>query len=94
MNVCVCRAKQEDWEAIINVTDQVVDFNPKSVKAWFYRGKAYRMLEEFENAMKALEKGLEVDPMNQTLKKEHSLCLQQHKKFIHDQQSKYSKLFT
>ena len=38
MNVVVCKAKQEQWQSVVDVTDQVIEFAPDNLKCWYWRG--------------------------------------------------------
>lgn len=44
--------------------------DPKAVKALWFRGKAYTMLKEWENAIEALTKACKLDATNVDFRKE------------------------
>lgn len=62
INVCVCKAKMDQYEAIIDITDQVIEFAPRNLKCWYWRGKALLVLDEYSDSIKCFKKALEIDP--------------------------------
>lgn len=65
MNVCVCKAKVEQWSAIIDITDQVIEFAPENVKCWYWRAKAYLMIKDYKTSIECFNTVLKLDPKNQ-----------------------------
>jgi len=39
-NLVVCKHKMGDNQAIVNITDQLLEFDPQNPKALYFRGKA------------------------------------------------------
>ena len=62
MNVVVCKAKQDQWQSVVDVTDQVIEFAPENLKCWYWRGVGQRHVEEYQESMKSLKRAIELDP--------------------------------
>lgn len=54
-NFSQCRLTLKDYYPVINYTNQILDKDPKNVKAWFRRGKAHAAVWDFEKARKDFE---------------------------------------
>ena len=93
MNVAVWKFKAKQYESIIDITNQVLDFSPKCIKAWYFRGKAYSELQEYEAAVESFKNAIEIDPNHKPSRTEY----EKNKKIKADRTStetkKYSKLF-
>lgn len=70
VNVMVCKAKLEQWQSIIDVSDQVIIFAPENLKCWFFRGKAFVNIENYPEGIICFKKLLELDPNHALAKKE------------------------
>ena len=93
MNVAVCKIKANEYESIIDITNQVIDFNPKSLKAWYFRGRAFSELQEYEKSLECFKNALEIDPNHKPSRQEHEKMKKIKAEFLSKEQSKYSKLF-
>jgi len=62
MNVAVCKYKAKEYESIIDITNQVIDYNPNSLKAWYFRGRAFGERQEYDDAVESFKRALEIDP--------------------------------
>lgn len=54
-NLTVCKFKLQEWQSVVAITDQILEMDPASVKAFWFRGKAFAMLKEWDNAIEALK---------------------------------------
>lgn len=70
MNLVVCKYKTKEYSSIIGITDQVIDMDPNNIKCYYFRGKAYIELKEFDNAVKAFTELTKIDPNYQEGKNE------------------------
>lgn len=89
MNVCVCKAKQEEWQSIVDITDQVVEFAPENLKCWYWRARGLMNLEEYTEAIEAYKKCLEIDIEHGPSRKEMARC----KKGREQQKAKSTEVF-
>ena len=62
MNVAVCKYKAKEYESIIDITNQVIDYNPNSLKAWYFRGRAFGERQEYDDAVESFKRALEINP--------------------------------
>ena len=71
VNLVVCKHKMDEYKSVINITEQILDekMDPKNTKALYFCGYAQMKLEEFEEAVKTLEKCIDIDPANIEAKK-------------------------
>ena len=69
-NLTVCKFKLQEWQSVVAITDQVLEMDPKAVKALWFRGKAYAMLKEWDNAIEALTQACKLDSTNADFRKE------------------------
>lgn len=94
MNVAVCKMKVKEYESIIDITNQVIDFNPKSLKAWFLRGRAYAELQEFNKAVDCFKNALDIDPSNKASRTEFDKMKKIRDDYNARETKKYSKMFS
>eukprot|EP00344_Euplotes_crassus_P012296 CAMPEP_0197007802 /NCGR_PEP_ID=MMETSP1380-20130617/42366_1 /TAXON_ID=5936 /ORGANISM="Euplotes crassus, Strain CT5" /LENGTH=46 /DNA_ID= /DNA_START= /DNA_END= /DNA_ORIENTATION= len=45
----------KEYESIIDITNQVIDYKPDCLKAWYFRGKAFYEMQEYDQAVEAFE---------------------------------------
>ena len=69
-NLTVCKFKMQEWQSVVAITDQVLEMDPNAVKALWFRGKAFAMLKEWDNAIDALQKACKIDQGNAEFRKE------------------------
>ena len=93
MNVCVCKAKMEQWQSIVEITDQVIEFAPENLKCWYWRGKANMMIEEFPEAIKCFKKALEIDPKHVQSKQDLAQTIKLREKEKENFNKKFSKMY-
>ncbi|CDW79222.1 peptidyl-prolyl cis-trans isomerase fkbp62-like [Stylonychia lemnae] len=94
MNLVVCKYKTKEYQSIIGITDQVIDMDPNNIKCYYFRGKAYLELKEFDNAVNAFQELTKIDPNYQEGKNELIRAKQIRKQFIENEQKKYSRIFS
>ena len=41
LNLVVCKHKLKEWQSVVNITDQVLEMDPNSLKGLYFRGNAY-----------------------------------------------------
>ena len=51
-----------DWEQVLSFMEQVQRENPEAADPYFYMGEAFRHLENYERALWAFEKAIDLDP--------------------------------
>ncbi|KAG9119945.1 hypothetical protein FRC07_004791 [Ceratobasidium sp. 392] len=71
LNCAAANLKLQNWTDVLCQTSEVLEVDPKSVKALFRSARALNELQNFEAALDCCERGLEVDPHNQPLRQEH-----------------------
>lgn len=94
MNVAVCKIKFEEYESIIDITNQVIDFNPNSLKAWYFRGRAFFGLQEYDEALQSYKRALEIDPNHAASKTAYEQTKKTRANFIAKEESKYKQIFS
>jgi len=77
LNCAVCAMKMEEYREAISLSGQVIrewsqveNSASSTAKAWFLRGRAYRLLGEFDKAREDLNKSLQIDPSNKEIERE------------------------
>ncbi|CAI2361261.1 unnamed protein product [Moneuplotes crassus] len=93
MNVAVCKYKMKEYESIIDITNQVIDYKPDCLKAWYFRGKAFYEMQEYDQAVEAFENALKVDPKHKPSKKELEVVKKIRADFIAKEHNKYKHIF-
>ena len=63
-NLVVCKWKDAQYESIVNITDQLLEFDPDNKKGLFFRGKALLQLQEYDKATEPLNHLVKIDPSN------------------------------
>ncbi len=48
LKLVVCKHKLKEWQSVVNITDQVLEMDPNSVKGLYFRGIALLELQEFQ----------------------------------------------
>lgn len=69
-NLCVCKFKLQEYQSVVAITEQIIDFAPNHPKALFFRGKCQYLVEEFDPAIATLTKLCKQDPDNADFKAE------------------------
>ncbi len=92
MNVAVCKYKMKEYESIIDITSQVIDYKPECLKAWYFRGKAFFEMQEYDQALEAFENALKIDPKHRPSKKEYEVVKKVRTDFIDREQNKYKRI--
>lgn len=93
MNVAICKYKAKEFESIIDITNQVIDFNPKSLKAWYFRGRAFFELEEYDQAVQSFKSALEVDPSHKPSRAEYEKAKKVRAERVNSETKKYAQIF-
>lgn len=95
-NFAQCRLSLKDYYPVINYTSQIIDKDPKNIKAWFRRGKAHAALFNFEEARRDFDEVKQLDPdMVPIVAKELLIMNQtQHQKTEEERRLFQGKLFT
>lgn len=83
----------KEYESIIDITNQVIDYKPDCLKAWYFRGKAFYEMQEYDQAMEAFENALKVDPKHKPSKKEFEMVKKVRADFIAKEHNKYKHIF-
>lgn len=93
MNVAVCKYKAKQYESIIDITNQVLDVNPKSIKAWYFRGRAFSEMQEYDEAVESFKNALKIDPNHKPSKTEYEKMKKIRADFISKEENKYKAFF-
>ena len=93
MNVAIWKYKLGEHESIIDITNQVIDYNPKSIKAWYFRGKAFYEMQEYDKAIESFQEVLNIDPKNKISKTELDKVKKIRDDFIQKETNKYKQMF-
>jgi tetratricopeptide (TPR) repeat protein len=72
----------KEWQSVVSITDQIIEMDPKSVKAYYFRGKAFVELQEYDKAFECLTKSCEIDPTNTDSKNELARIKRVRKDFV------------
>merc|ERR1719391_787027 len=78
--------KLGDWTETRNLCTKVIEEYPDHAKAWFRRGEASFLLNEWENAKADFEKAVQYDPTNKAASNKVTMCEQKIK--LHKQKEK------
>ena len=68
--------------------------DPRNIKCWFFRGKAFLELQEYDQGVDCFKRLVEIDPANADGRKEYERAKQIKKKYQEEQHKKYSKFFS
>ena len=83
----------KEYETIIDITNQVIDYKPDCIKAWYFRGKGFFEMQEYDQAIEAFEKLLKIDPKNKAAKTEYEKVKKIRADFIQKEHNKYKTIF-
>jgi peptidylprolyl isomerase len=67
-NLAMCDLKAQDWSSAITNCNEALKIDPVNIKALFRRASARLSYGILEDAMKDVQKGLEIEPGNKDLK--------------------------
>ena len=70
LNIALCSLKMGEFKECIQVCDEILAFDSKSIKAWYRRAMAFKFLHEPHLALYDLQNALQISPHD-------SLCLQE-----------------
>ena len=76
-NVSLCYYRLGEMRKAISSASQVLNKNPRYVKALFRRARAYRELDEYDNAFEDIDTAIECSPNDASLKKERIRLIKQ-----------------
>ena len=54
LNLVVCKHKMDEWQSVVNITDQIIEMDPNNVKCLYFRGLAYLKLQEYIKSVECL----------------------------------------
>lgn len=84
----------KEWDSIVNITDQILEFDPNNTKCLYFRGKAFLELQEYDNAVKYLTHLCHLDPSHIDGRNELERARKIRKEFLDKQTKAYSKMFS
>ena len=93
LNTIVCKFKLAEYSNIKGIADQVLEMDPKSSKAFYFTIKAQLALKNYEEAKDWAVRAMKADSTNADLIAAYNEAIAAHKKYIGEEQRKYSKLF-
>lgn len=68
-NAALCHLQLKNWGFVKQDSEKALVHNSKNIKAWYRLAKAHQMLQNWEEAGKAIDSGLDIDPDNKDLTK-------------------------
>jgi tetratricopeptide (TPR) repeat protein len=68
-NIALMHLKLKNWGHVRDYSNQALALNDQNTKAWYHLAKALQMLQHWEEAGDAIDKGLSLDEKNVDLKK-------------------------
>lgn len=92
-NLGMVLLKEENWNAVAKNTKEIVEEDPKNVKALYRRAVAYHKLGKLEDSKSELQHLLEIDPANNAAKKELSEVVKSIKEYQSKQKAAYTGMF-
>jgi tetratricopeptide (TPR) repeat protein len=60
--------RQGEFERALEILDQALEINPHYVNAWLHRARAMAILSRFEGAQECLDRAMDADPDDHTVK--------------------------
>jgi len=93
LNVALCKMKLGDWIASRNMCSKVIEENPGVAKAWFRRGEAHFLLNDWENSKTDFLTTVKLDPSNKAAKNKVLLCEQQQKLYKQKEKKTFANMF-
>ncbi|CAL9704806.1 unnamed protein product [Knipowitschia caucasica] len=93
LNLAMCFLKVKDFSQVIENCNKVIELDETNEKAWYRRGEARLLRNEFNLAMVDFQRVLQVSPQNRAARSQISIC--QSKIREHDEQDKktYANMF-
>nr|GME18553.1 Peptidyl-prolyl cis-trans isomerase FKBP65 [Ipomoea batatas] len=73
LNNAACKLKLKDYENAVTLCTEVLEIDPRNVKALYRRAQAYMHLVELDLAELDIKKALEIDPDNRDVKLEYKV---------------------
>ncbi|KAG8705617.1 hypothetical protein FRC12_018847 [Ceratobasidium sp. 428] len=70
LNCAAAGLKLKKWEEVLCHTSEVLEADPKSIKALFRSARALIELRNFEEALDCCDRALSIEPNNQSLRQE------------------------
>jgi tetratricopeptide (TPR) repeat protein len=68
-NIALMHLKLKNWGHVRNYSNKALAFNDQNTKAWYHLAKGLQMLQHWEEASDAIDRGLSLDEKNADLKK-------------------------
>lgn len=93
LNLAMCFLKLKEFSQAIDNCNKVIEIDETNEKAWYRRGEARLLRNEFSLAMADFQRVLQVSPQNRAARSQISIC--QSKIREHDEQDKktYANMF-
>lgn len=70
LNIAACKLKTGQYDEVIRCCSQVLNVDPKNVKALLRRARGHRLSDDFEASARDLKAAIEISPTNKTLRRE------------------------
>ena len=74
LNLAMCRLKLNEPYLALNACDRAVELDGKSAKAWYRRGLACMVLEQYEAARRHLTRACQLEPGNREIREKIDEC--------------------
>lgn len=93
LNLAMCFLKLKEFSQAIENCNKVIELDESNEKAWYRRGEARLLRNEFSLAMTDFQRVLQVSPLNRAARAQISICQSKIKE--HDEQDKrtYANMF-
>lgn len=93
LNKALCYQKLNDFDEVRHSCDEVLNHDPKNVKAFYRRGQANFSLGETDKALADFEKCHEIEPENKAALNQITICKQKLKEYRDQEKKRYANMF-
>jgi len=94
INAAICKFKLKDYNSTVSIADQALGLDENLTKAFYWKAKALKQQQEYDQAIETIKKAIKLEPSNQDIKNEHKDIIDARNKLIESEKKKYSKLFS
>jgi len=92
-NIAACHFQWNNYESVVELSDEVLKSNPDNVKTLYRRGTANMSLQEFDRAEKDLTRARKLEPKNSAVNEKLGLVQQRRKAAENKLANRMSKMF-
>ncbi|ORZ03313.1 hypothetical protein BCR43DRAFT_510382 [Syncephalastrum racemosum] len=92
-NISMCHVKLKNWDLAIEVSQKVLERDPENIKAFYRLALVCKEKEDFDEGLKYIHQGLEIDPDNADLKSLQTSLIKTQKEHLKQYKGTYKKMF-